>query len=305
MVVVVGLAAVLAAVAVATDRLGLWDRRREGLTNDWVGAMLLGIAALAASVVLAERIPATIDSTLPLYLGMVCLMAGTGLLTWALANVRGYRRLRTAADPGAARTGPGRVAVSGTVEPTAAEGTVTGPFSDDRVVCVESRITERSSEDDDGSNLVHEESVRLPFHLVGPTGRVRVDPAGAELRVAHDVRAEVGPDEVPEWLRASLDERGRSNAAASDGSGSVGGWTDPSVRRSYLERNLAVGDDVVVLGTARRAEGTLVVDGGNPFVVEEGTLATTRATYRRVVLQGGTAGVVLLLVGTVAMGVVL
>lgn len=308
MLAVVGLAAGLAALAVVTDRVGLWDRRAEGLTNDWLGAILAGTVALAGAVVLAERIPATLDSTLPLYLGVCSLMAGTGLLTWALANVRGYRRLRTAAGPDAIHAGPGRVAVSGTVEAVEAgsdDGVVVGPFSGDEAVCVEARITEEAPETRNGTDLVHEGSVRLPFDLADATGSLRVDPADADLRVGHDVWADVDPDdELPDAIQRYLDERELHRVGESDGS-LAHRLAGPSTRRTYAEKNLAVGDDVVVLGTARRVDGRLVVDGGEPFVVEEGTLDATRSAYRRVVLLGGPAGVGLLLLGTVAMGVVL
>lgn len=302
LVVVVALSVGLAVLAVMTDRFGLWNRRAEGLTNDWVGALLLGTVAFAGAVELATLVPSVAGLNPLLYVGSLLLVAGTGLLVWALANVRGYRRLRTAAGPDAVHAAPGRVAVSGTVE--AAE-TVTGPFSGDDVVCVEARITEDAPETRNGTDLVHEETTRLPFSLVDPTGRVDVDPTGANLRLTPDVWAEVSPDdEIPQATRRYLAERGLHRVGESDGSVSHQ-LAGPSSLRTYAERNLAVGDDAVVVGTARRDGSRLVVDGGDPFFVMEGTLASTSATYRRVVVLGGPTGVGLLLVGAVTMGLVL
>lgn len=304
MVAVVGLAVGLGALAVGADRLGLWNRRDEGLTNDWIGAILLGTVAFAGAVLLAHRIPPVLDSSVPLYFGVSLLMAGTGLLVRALANLRGYRRLHTAAGPNTVQAGPGRVAVSGTVEATA-EGAVTGPFSLADAVCVEARITEDSPDARNGTDLVHEASTRLPFSVADATGRLRVDPAEADLRVGYDVWAKKRPDdEIPEALRRYLDDCDLPRVGVSDGS-LAHRVVGPSDERTYAERNLAVGDDVVVLGTARRADGELVVDAGDPFVVKAGSLGASLASYRRVVLRGGPAGIVLLLLGAVAMGVVL
>jgi hypothetical protein len=304
MLTVVGLALCLATSAVVADWLGLWNRRDEGLTNDWVGAIVIGTFAFAGAVLLAHWIPPAVDSSIPLYLGVGFLMAGSGLFVWALANLRGYRRLRTAAGPNAIHAGPGRVAVSGTVEPTDA-GSVTGPFSLADAVCVEARITEDSPDARNGTDLVHEASTRLPFSLVDATGRLRVDPTGADLRVDYDVWAKIRPgDEIPEVLQRYLDGHGLPRVGEPDGS-LTHRVVGPSDERTYAEKNLAVGDDVVVLGRARRVDGELVVDGGDPFVVKEGTFEETLGSYRRVVLQGGPAGVVLLLLGAVAMGVVM
>lgn len=302
LVTVVALAVGMAVLVVATDWFGLWDRRAEGLTNDWIGAILLGTVAFVGAVVLADRIPAAVDLNLLLYLGSLLLMAGTGLLVWALANVRGYRRLQTAAGPDTIHAEQGRVAISGAVE--AAE-TVEGPFSGDETVCLDARITEDAPETRNGTDLVHEETARLPFSLADSTGRLHVDPAGADLRLGHDVWAEVTPDdEIPAATRQYLDERGLHRVGESDGS-VTHRLAGPAASRTYAERNLAVGDDAVVVGEARHADGRLVVDGGDPFVVREGTLEATRSTYRRVVAHGGPVGIGLLIAGAVAIGLVL
>lgn len=302
LVAVVTVAVGLAAFVVGIDRLGLWDRQAEGLTNDWIGALLIGTVAFASAVGLATRVPAVSNLNLLLYLGSLLLMAGTGLLVWALANVRSYRRLRAAAGSAAVHAAPGRVAVSGTVEATE---TVTGPFSGADAVCVETRITEDAPEIRNGTDVVHEETTRLPFSLVDSTGRVDVDPSRADLRLTHDVWAEVSPDdEIPAATRRYLDERGLHRTGEANGSMSHR-LTGSATSRTYAERNLAVGDAAVVLGTVRREGDRLVVADGDPFVVKEGTLASTYATYRRIVVLGGPAGVGLLLVGAVAMGLVL
>lgn len=296
------IAGVAAALVVVAGWLGLWDRRAAGLTNDWLGAGLVGTVAFAASVAVAVRIPAQVAFGPLLYLAAACLMVGAGLVIWATANLRGYRQLRTAAGPDAVNAAPGRVAISGTVE---AHETVESPFSGATAVSFDARITEASPEARRGTDLVHEEAVRLPFSLVDSTGSVRVDPEAADLRMGHDVWAHVGPDEeIPPEIETYLAERGLHRVGQSDGS-LAHRLAGPSKGRTYAEKHLAPGDEAVVLGEAERVEGRLVVAGGDPFVLKEGSLEATLSNYRTVVARGGPVGAACLLVGTVLLGLVL
>ncbi len=119
---------------------------------------------------------------------------------------------------------------------------------------------------------VHEEQDGIPFQVEDETGRVKVDPAGAELDVPPDIEystngglgallgitlsrmneAKVNSADVPSRFYAFCNSRG------------VG--TQGEMR--FTERNLSPGDDCYVLGTAGEIPG--VADEFERVVIKKG-----------------------------------
>lgn len=285
---------------VAADRLGLWDRSAYDLTNDWLAAIVVGFGVVLGGVAVADRVPVLTDAEAATYIGASLLLLGGVFVTLGAGNTRAYLRLTRAAGPNVVNAEPGRVALSGTVEANA-EGTVEAPLSGDQVVCYDVEIHDRLKSRN-SVNTVHNDSVSRSFDLVDSTGRVRVDPEDALLSMLPDVHSSIEPgEEIPRPVREYLDSHGV--AQAGEGVSTMDRVFEGGVsERVFSEKNLTPGDDAVVLGDARRKDGRLVVDGGSPFILDEGTLENATERYRTKVVILGPAGLVMALVGTGVLG---
>lgn len=118
---------------------------------------------------------------------------------------------------------------------------------------------------------VREEKLGVPFFLEDATGRVRVDPTGAELDIPAEL--EYGTGGLRALLGMTLDRLQRTGRSSGD---------IPSLFHAYCarngistmgtmrfwERNLAPGDPVYVLGSAEEQRG--VADEHERIVIRKG-----------------------------------
>lgn len=273
------------------------DARPGNVSIDWIVAGTLGLAITGVGIGLAWRYDiGFLDLEGGSLAGAVILLAGATFITRAVGNLRGYWQFGRAAGPDVVHAEPGRVAVGGTVEPV--DDPLAGPFSGDDVVAYETRITERSEVERSGLDLIHEEVRTVPFVLSDETARIRVDPADASLSLDDDVRATIEPDDdIPESVAGYLSDRDLDRVPEEPSLPFPMSEPGPMYRH-YVERNLKVGDDAVVVGRARGTADGLTVDGGAPLVVAEGTFAVVTDSVRRSVVYGGVGGFLLAVIGT-------
>jgi len=204
-------------------------------------------------------------------------MVGCGGAALGVGYLRAARRVDGASPPGAAS--PGHVAVTGRAAPVAEP--TRAPLSDRVALC---RVTDAAERTERGLwDRRHREADGVRFR-VGDERGVVVDPASATLdlggRSDREWRLTVAGDESPPeavaaWLRAGQRATGHRE-------------------RRYRERWVAPGDEVTVVGTARRRDGRLVLDGSARTVVTHGSATANAAADRRrgrrlVVLGGATA----------------
>lgn len=143
------------------------------------------------------------------------------------------------------------------------------PLTDEMVVYCDYTIEEQINKrgDEIAWETIEEGENKQFFYLRDETGRVRVDPTGAEFHphLAVEKRCEAGH---------SLYERGPAPAENATG------------RRRYREEHIAVGQEVYVLGTAGAHENLAVPeicagDGDQPFIIsttdESGLVSKFRA----------------------------
>lgn len=261
------------------------------LTSEPALGVVVGLAGLVAAIgglLLAVRhgLGLVENATVVAVAGGAYLL-GLTLVGLGVGSVPTYRRLESAfgPDPGDARAG--RVALGGRVGPVDATARVPdadpfeAPFSGARSVCLDARVTERSKYERQGKDLLVEERRTVPFELQGATGRVRVDPADADLRLDLDLQTDVDPAEVPDDVAVYLSANGVTPCP--DGT-----------PRTFIERRLEPGEPATVIGEARREGGRLVVADAT---IEDGPLDATLAAYRTAVVRGVGVGVVLTAVG--------
>lgn len=180
---------------------------------------------------------------------------------------------------------PDRACFVGTV--TNADGLVRGPFSGEQAVAMGYEVLEEAPENWGGTwdtgrtfERVAGGSAAAPFTLDDGTGKLRVDPRGANFRLAADTTIRVdGGETPPERIRrfVAADENLEDEALlVSIGPLNIGVGSD----RKYVERRVDPGDKVLVCGGiqddrgtgARRAEaGTVpvVLTGGEPFLLAD------------------------------------
>lgn len=118
---------------------------------------------------------------------------------------------------------------------------------------------------------VHERKEGVPFFLEDPTGRVLVDPAGAELDIPPELEHSEGVTRALLGMTLTrLQATGRSSGdlsslfysyCAANGISTMG-------RLRFTERNLGPGDPVYVLGSAEEKRG--VADEHERIVIRKG-----------------------------------
>lgn len=190
-----------------------------------------------------------------------------GLAVLAVAGYllyTGGRDLRTvyhvlANDPVPVRdlhghTGP--VEIEGTAREADGPGTVTAPFTGAACLAYTYEVEElRSSGKSSSWHTLDEGAAGVEFLVEDGTGRVRVDPTGADLRLeSHRLRVSPG-DELPERLAAYVDTTGDVERQDDTVDLLV---TELNVgnEQRFTERRLDPGESVYVYGAAGRGPST-------------------------------------------------
>ena len=151
----------------------------------------------------------------------------------------------------------GLAEVSGT-----AQGETTIPSLVGRVPCFCSQVrVERyvKRQKSSGWEKVHEEKIGIIFHVQDDTGRVKVDPTGAELDIP--VEIEYSTDSgIGALLGLTLERMNNAKVSSSMIPGQFMSYCSSrgvsfSGRMRFFERNLCPGDRVFVLGSAEALPG--------------------------------------------------
>ena len=207
-------------------------------------------------------VPVFATSTGSLLVPTLSVLAGvTGavVLLWGLWELRlAYRIYADEPVSVMETTAGGSVEVTGTVTP--ADGVLEAPFTETSCVAYEYAVEEKRTRSSSAGKRtttrtewteVDSGSRVAPFRLEDDTGRVLVDPAGADLRLSAEGAIRVRGGEIPPEPIASFV---RENEAVSDENRSIGiGPLEFATGRDrrYRERRLDVGEIGHVLGTAR------------------------------------------------------
>jgi len=305
---VVGFVLVLVAVGVA---LSPRSRRQLRFLADrtgigWgIGAVLVLAATVSFGSVFALGGTTTGRYDYVLAFAFLLHAAGLFLLGDAAGSLTGYLAVRRTPRRDAAEVAPGeRVAVDG--EAVAVDRTLETPFADEPALCYEARVMERHG---DGGNAVSAESrgvggnwrpehraeAGVAFDVEDATGRVRVVPDGADLRLAETAEVSVATDDdLPERVRAFVT------------SPEVGVGFGAHDRR-YVEAALRPGDRVAVVGPAVQngaggADGSTFVDAREgECLVADRDVDGLRARLGRRVARSTLGGAATAVLGYVAM----
>lgn len=264
--------------SLASERI----RRKHGVgfVGTAVGSVAAGVGVWIPVVV--GDIP---ESDVVLFSGLLLFVLGVVALTYAACNVTTFLRALRTPITDVIDTDPGRVELMGRVRPLE---TMHAPLSGEPAVCYRLVVDEWLV--DSGSDTVHIETDRQPFVLEDGTGRVLVDPNGADLRFQTETEIETEPDETtPEPVSRAL--RKVPDLEATEN------------KREYAEAKLEPGEEVSVLGRARRdpeGPGSLTIDGdGREFVIQPAETGSITAEFRSIVIEATLGGLVFVVVGQV------
>ena len=235
----------------------LGDYRAEALAGG--AAAVLGIG-----VTWAGRIPPVED---PLETWTYIFIAFVGGVVLFVYGFREYRRRSLIANTPTSKIrslAVGVVEVEGDAKPNG--GVFESPFSGEDCVLYEYQI-EEYRDTGDGSDWVTIDSGQTdePFYIDDGTGKVMVDPEGADLRLPQDGRYRVEgfgelPDAAQEFVR---------NEAAVDTQ--TDEWFEED--RRYTEHYIGTDDHVYVFGKALPRD-----DGGSATNPENAVISTDRDT---------------------------
>ncbi|WP_276258844.1 GIDE domain-containing protein [Haloglomus litoreum] len=284
---------VLGALATPTDHD--WLRSRTGVPRGVVGAIVVGLLVLVGALGTVGRFPRTeagLESALP-----PAMLVAVGLfgLAAGVANARTWVGFHRRGDTPTGDVGPGPVAVTGTVEHDDPPG---APFFGSPAVAWEWSVEakNRHGTDDDGRRAWSRARTGrggVPFRLDDGSGPLVVDPAEARLDLSGTTTEERDPDDPP----------GRAATAADLDMGGE--------RFRFIERRLAPGETVTVLGTAREpvthdygdragaaddlaaevgAAAVLTDAADRSFVVSDRSRAGSLRRYRERALLGALVG---------------
>lgn len=182
------------------------------------------------------------DVLLPAVLGLL----GLAALAGAAKNYRKHRAVASAVPTDVGALSPGPVVVSGTVVPT--DDVLARPFTDGQCVAgafeVESHMARRRGR---AWQQVDRGTMQVPFRVDDGTGEVLVAD-GAELVLEHveEETVEVGGDEP---LPPAVERFAEARSVAGGGHLFDAEETRTDDRR-YVQRVLAAGDEVTVVGRA-------------------------------------------------------
>ncbi|HET7034251.1 MAG TPA: E3 ubiquitin ligase family protein [Thermomicrobiaceae bacterium] len=239
-----------------------------------------------------------------LVVGVVLLAVGGGLLWWGRKTQAKTDLMRSVATASAAdvpRLLPGELTeVKGTIR---CDSPLTSPEA--RTPCVwyrsevKQEYEEREKDSDGnwrtsrGSETVSSNEESAPFFVEDATGRVRIDPANAEIDAPTLVdRFEQQPSGVPAGLSVN-----------------VGGLTIGGGRRTlgyrHTERLLAVGTPVYILGAVRESGeiGALPEGAHGHFIISHRSEETLTRSWGRTARRLGYAAAACLALGAVAAAV--
>jgi hypothetical protein len=199
-----------------------------------------------------------------LFLGLF-VVAGLAIAATGVAHLRTWVLLKrgSAVSPGDASTGP--VQVEGTA--AVADRNLVAPFTETECLAFELEV-EKYRHDDDGSNWKTKvrEDHAVPFLVSDHTGRVAVDPDGADTSLATEFRTVVDRDETPpDRVQRFLDQQGMEHESGSFDLGPLSLSTGDKHR--FTERRLDVDESVYVSGEAvmdRSIDGITPVVEGTP-----------------------------------------
>ena len=121
------------------------------------------------------------------------------------------------------------------------------------------------SGDDERNTEVREETLYTPFFLDDGTGRMMVDPRGAEMALPASVEEDYSPSTSIGLTRHFLNRHGLSSS-------------DPAHLEEYCIRE---GDQLFVLGTLRENPGRVVDASARPFKEGPGFLSSAAADLQR------------------------
>jgi hypothetical protein len=134
----------------------------------------------------------------------------------------------------------------------------------------------------DGNNWLetHEEAVAMPFYVEDETGRVRVEPSGAELDLREDAQFEIHYGQVSAWRFMPEERRKKAGNVAARYKEYCAAQGLTMTEKDHIrvtERNLRPESKVYVLGTASAVPGAAEAadhiqvrrQRGNPFFVAE------------------------------------
>lgn len=253
-----------------------------------------------------ELVPAVaVESVLPSALGVAAVVVGAVLAYYGLRFLRrGVAIWRN--DPVSvveATNADGVVELEGTVE--ADEEFLNAPFTGTDCVAVDYEIEEyRSSGKSSSWRTLHRNEGAVPFRVADDTGRILVDPAGADLSLTDGAEVEVDRGETAGGRIAQF----LATTDVDPGEGGEFGIGPLSVstgdRRRYTERRLDVGERVHVYGPVERdltaAEAAGDVNAAVRAEAGDGFFVVSDTAERSTALRSLGKGAVLLLVGGLA-----
>lgn len=207
----------------------------------------------------------------------------------------------------------GPVEVEGQAVPDEDRGTVTAPFTGATCLAYTYEVEElRSSGKNSSWHTLDEGQAGVDFLVDDGTGRVRVDPQGADIRLDGDSVTVSPGDELPDRLARYVE----STEAVDKQDGTVNllvTEVNTGNKQRFTERRLDVGETVYVYGQATRGPSTgwgssvvdAVIGDGNAiptFVVSDTDERGTAWRFARGGLWRVTVGLGILGFGAVAWG---
>jgi len=196
---------------------------------------------------------------------------------------------------------PGKAEVKGTARATEGSSTLESPIHHKEALATRVMVEEYRSNSDGGGSWesIYDETESVPFVVDDGTGEVRVEPplsSGTNLNPELE-RERVGGGEEPSEKVKRFIEREEGVGSASKGSI---GPLDFGERRRYSEGVIEPGENVYVLGRARKDEAGW---GERGYVIDEttasGEFVLSDKSEEQLVKEGKWGGILLLVFGVV------
>jgi len=246
------------------DRAGDLRDRSSKYPVKLIGLVLLAALIFAIVVIMLGELPSGDDAMESLMYTVLFFLGGIALF---LAGFLEYRNKRLVADTPTSRISAmagGFVEVKGTVE--AYEETLTAPLSG--AECIYHSYTVKEKRDDPLDN--HDDWVTIDrgtdsvsFWLDDGSGKVLVDPRGADVRIPADLEMHAhSADKLPARIRENGEEMAQELGVAP-------AVFDPDMfdERKYTEEYITPGEAVYVLGKALERPGEASVTNARNLVV--------------------------------------
>ena len=195
---------------------------------------------------------------------------------------------------------PGKADIKGTARRTEDGSTTKSPISRKEALATkveEYRQDQDGNEHGGGWRTVYENEGDVPFVTEDRTGEVRVDPTHSETNLNLEMRNKAGVgvgEEPPDDVRRFLESEEEVDAASSASLGPL----DFGPRRRYSEGVVEPGDDVYVLGKARKEDAGL---GEHEHAISEptesGEFVVSDKSEEHIVEENKFHGLILLVIG--------